>query len=60
MQVNLRDLHVSYRDYDPDNNPPVLHHKDVLVMSELSALWKVYQVNSAGRGLGGIERLETD
>jgi len=34
MQVDLRDLHVSYRDYDPDDNPPVLHQKDLLVMSD--------------------------
>jgi DNA phosphorothioation-associated putative methyltransferase len=34
MQVDLRDLHVSYRDYDPNDNPPVLHQKDLLVMSD--------------------------
>ncbi len=34
MQVDLRDLHVSYRDYDPEDNPPVLHQKDLLVMSD--------------------------
>ena len=31
MQIDLRDLHVSYRDYDTDDNPPVLHQKDALV-----------------------------
>ena len=31
MQIDLRDLHVSYRDYDIDDDPPVLHHKDALV-----------------------------
>jgi hypothetical protein len=36
MQVDLRDLHVSYRDYDPEDNPPVLHQKDLLVMSDYS------------------------
>ena len=34
MQVDLRDLHVRYRDYDPDDNPPVLHQKDLLVMTD--------------------------
>ncbi len=34
MQVDLRDLHVHYRDYDPDDNPPVLHQKDLLVAPE--------------------------
>lgn len=31
MQIDLRDLHVHYRDYDPDDNPPLLHQKDLLV-----------------------------
>lgn len=31
MVINLQDLHVSYRDYDTDDDPPVLHQKDTLV-----------------------------
>jgi len=31
MQIDLRDLHVHYRDYDLDDNPPLLHQKDRLV-----------------------------
>ncbi|OUL32393.1 DNA phosphorothioation-associated putative methyltransferase [Nostoc sp. 106C] len=31
MEIDLRDLHVSYRDYDTDDDPPVLHQKDALV-----------------------------
>ena len=31
MQIDLRDLHVSYRDYEADDDPPVLHQKDTLV-----------------------------
>ncbi|KYC40745.1 DNA phosphorothioation-associated methyltransferase [Scytonema hofmannii PCC 7110] len=31
MIINLQDLHVSYRDYDTDDNPPVLHYKEALV-----------------------------
>ena len=34
MQVDLQDLHVSYRDYDPEDNPPVLHQKELLVQSD--------------------------
>ncbi len=30
MTIDLRDLHVSYRDFDKDD-PPVLHYKDALV-----------------------------
>lgn len=34
MQIDLQDLHVSYRDYDPDDNPPVLHQKELLMQSD--------------------------
>ncbi len=34
MQIDLQDLHVSYRDYDPEDNPPVLHQKELLVQSD--------------------------
>jgi DNA phosphorothioation-associated putative methyltransferase len=31
MAIGLQDLHVRYRDYDPDN-PPLLHQKDQTVL----------------------------
>jgi DNA phosphorothioation-associated putative methyltransferase len=31
MDVDLRDLHVIYRDYDLEDDPPVLHQKESLV-----------------------------
>ncbi|MCU0567738.1 MAG: DNA phosphorothioation-associated putative methyltransferase [Oculatellaceae cyanobacterium Prado106] len=31
MQIDLRDLHVHYRDYEHHDNPPLLHQKDRLV-----------------------------
>jgi DNA phosphorothioation-associated putative methyltransferase len=31
MHIDLRDLNVSYWDYDTDPNPPILHHKEQLV-----------------------------
>jgi DNA phosphorothioation-associated putative methyltransferase len=34
MEIDLRDLHVHYRDYDPHDNPPVLHQKDLLVAAD--------------------------
>ncbi len=33
MTIDLQDLHVSYRDYDPDD-PPLLHQKESLVTRE--------------------------
>ncbi len=34
MQIDLRDLHVHYQDYDPDDNPPLLHQKDLMVTTD--------------------------
>jgi DNA phosphorothioation-associated putative methyltransferase len=34
MEIDLRDLHVHYRDYDPDDNPPLLHQKDLMVTAD--------------------------
>ncbi len=34
MQVRLRDLYVHYQDYDPADNPPLLHQKNLLVTPE--------------------------
>ena len=31
MQVDLRDLKVTYRDYDSSDNPPILHRKETFV-----------------------------
>jgi len=31
MQIDLRDLHVTYRDYDTAENPPILHRKETFV-----------------------------
>ncbi|MDZ8241401.1 MAG: DNA phosphorothioation-associated putative methyltransferase [Nostoc sp. ChiQUE01a] len=31
MEIDLRDLHVTYRDYDTDDDPPVLHQTNALV-----------------------------
>lgn len=34
MEIDLRDLHVYYRDYDPTDNPPLLHQKDLTVTAD--------------------------
>ncbi|QIZ70144.1 DNA phosphorothioation-associated putative methyltransferase [Oxynema aestuarii] len=34
MQIDLRDLRVIYRDYDTEDNPPILHRKDACVTPE--------------------------
>jgi DNA phosphorothioation-associated putative methyltransferase len=34
MEIDLRDLHVHYRDYDPNDNPPLLHQKNSMVTAD--------------------------
>lgn len=34
MQIDLRDLHVHYRDFDPNDNPPLLHQKNLMVTAD--------------------------
>lgn len=34
MQIDLRDLQVTYRDYDLSENPPILHRKETFVTSD--------------------------
>ncbi len=34
MAIDLRDLHVYYRDYDLNDNPPLLHQKDSMVATD--------------------------
>ena len=34
MTIDLRDLHVTYQDYDQEDDPPILHQIDALVTSD--------------------------
>lgn len=34
MQISLGNLRVSYRDYDHQENPPILHRKETFVIPE--------------------------
>ena len=34
MQIDLRDLHIKYFDYDLRDNPPILHRKETFVMPD--------------------------
>ncbi len=34
MQIDLRDLHVTYRDYDTVENPPILHRKETFIATD--------------------------
>lgn len=58
MQVDLRDLHVSYRDYDLDDNPPVLHQKDLLVMPDYPLYMKFAKLSRQEADWGLLEDWE--
>ena len=64
MQVELQDLHVSYRDYDPEDNPPILQEKDAVVTPDYPLYEKFAKLTrqEKGRGLlddfGAISRLQ--
>ena len=45
MQIDLRDLHVQYRDYDLDENPPLLHQKARLVLPDYPGYEKVAKLS---------------
>jgi DNA phosphorothioation-associated putative methyltransferase len=51
MAVDLRDLHVRYRDYDPDN-PPLLHQKDQLITEDYPGYAKFAKLSQQERKWG--------
>jgi DNA phosphorothioation-associated putative methyltransferase len=64
MDVNLRNLQVNYRDFDLDDNPPVLHEKDALVTPDYPLYEKFSRLSDRERDWGllddfsSIERLQ--
>ncbi|KAM3100087.1 DNA phosphorothioation-associated putative methyltransferase [Phormidesmis sp. 146-12] len=55
MQIDLRDLHVHYRDHDRDDNPPVLHQKDLLVTPEYPGYEKFAKLSRQEEDWGLLE-----
>ncbi len=55
MQIDLRDLQVHYRDHDPNENPPVLHQKDLLVMPEYPNYGKFAKLSRQEEDWGLLE-----
>lgn len=54
MAIGLRDLHVRYRDYDPDN-PPLLHQKDQFVTEDYPGYAKFAKLSQQERKWGLLE-----
>ena len=58
MQVDLRDLHVSYRNYELNDNPPVLHQKDLLLMPDYPNYEKFAKLSRQEEDWGLLEDWE--
>jgi DNA phosphorothioation-associated putative methyltransferase len=56
MEIDLRDLHVHYRDYDPDN-PPLLHQKDLMVTADYPLYAKFAKLTRQEEGWGLLDDL---
>ncbi|TVQ07422.1 MAG: DNA phosphorothioation-associated putative methyltransferase [Leptolyngbya sp. DLM2.Bin27] len=54
MAISLRDLHVRYRDYDPDN-PPLLHQKDQTLAPDYPSYAKFAKLSQQEQNWGLLE-----
>ncbi len=57
MQIDLRDLHVHYRDYDSDDNPPLLHQKNLLVTPDYPSYEKFAKLSQQEEDWGLLDQL---
>ncbi|MDW8201892.1 MAG: DNA phosphorothioation-associated putative methyltransferase [Cyanobacteriota bacterium SKYGB_h_bin112] len=57
MDIDLRDLHVHYRDYDPNDNPPLLHQKDLLVTTDYPLYEKFAKLTRQEKAWGLLDDL---
>ncbi|HEY9752760.1 MAG TPA: DNA phosphorothioation-associated putative methyltransferase [Coleofasciculaceae cyanobacterium] len=57
MAIDLRDLHVHYRDYDPNDNPPLLHQKDLMVTADYPLYEKFAKLARQEEGWGLLDDL---
>ena len=57
MAIDLRDLHVHYRDYDSNDNPPLLHQKDSMVTADYPLYEKFAKLTRQEEGWGLLDDL---
>ncbi|MEB3359454.1 MAG: DNA phosphorothioation-associated putative methyltransferase [Synechococcales bacterium] len=58
MQIDLRDLQVRYRDYDPEDNPPLLHQKEQVVMPDYPQYAKFAKLSQQERNWGLLDDIK--
>lgn len=57
MEIDLRNLYVYYRDYDPNDNPPLLHQKDSMVTAAYPLYGKFVKLTRQEEGWGLLDDL---
>jgi DNA phosphorothioation-associated putative methyltransferase len=57
MEIDLRDLHVHYRDYGLNDNPPLLHQKDSMVTADYPLYEKFAKLTRQEEGWGLLDDL---
>ena len=57
MQIELRDLNVRYQDYDPTENPLLLHQKDQLLTSDYPEYGKFVKLTVQEQAWGLLDNL---
>ena len=57
MQIDLRDLHIRYRDYQVSDNPPVLHCKDAYVLPDYPQYEKFTKLTKQEENWGLLDSL---
>ncbi len=55
MEISLSDLRVIYRDFSDEENPPILHEKDKLVMPDYPLYEKFFKLTQQERARGLLE-----
>ncbi len=59
MQIDLRDLHVTYRDYDTSDSPPILHRKETFVDSSYPLYEKFAKLTQQEESWGLLDHPQT-
>ena len=55
MQISLRNLHVRYQDYDIEDNPPLLHQKELLITQDYPSYNKFAKLSNQERKWGLLD-----
>ena len=59
MTIDLRDLHVTYQDYDLENDPPILHQIEALVTPDYPQYEKLVKLTRQEEDRGLLDNLHS-